>query len=99
MLEALWGRHLAQSFPPDWRGREVAGIDLVQLDADVSGCVQTYLATRTLAPEKREVLVRCIGELERVVPILEGEAREYFRLLEALAAILLHHCQADAPAA
>jgi hypothetical protein len=99
MLDALWARHLAQPFPADCRGREVVGIDLVQLDADVSECVQTYLATRALAPEKREMLVRCIAELERVVPALEGEAREYFRLLEALAGILLHHCQADAPAA
>ena len=99
MLDALWARHLSQTFPADWRGREVAGVDLTQLDREVSECVQTYLATRALTPEKREMLVRCIGDLERVVPALEGEAHEYFRLLEALAGILLHHCQADAPAA
>jgi hypothetical protein len=69
------------------------------LDGDVGRCVRTYLASRVLTPEDRELLVRCIEELEQVVPKLEGEGREYFRLLEALAGILLHHCQADAPAA
>jgi hypothetical protein len=99
MLDALWERHEAKPFPDDCRGRAIEGVDLEQLDADVGHCVREYLSSHTLAPGERALLVRCIGSLEQVVPRLEGDDREYFRLLEALTGILLHHCQADAPAA
>jgi hypothetical protein len=99
MLEALWERHLARPLPAACRGCKVAGVDLERVDADVSDCVRAYLAAHALTPQQRDLLVRRIADLEQVVPALDGEGREHFRLLEALAGILLHHCQADAPAA
>ncbi len=99
MLDVLWEQHQATPFPPECRGREVAGSDLMRLEASVAGCIETYLLARALDPARQRALVGCVAELERVVPTLEGAAHEYFRRLGAMAGVLLHHCQADAPEA
>jgi hypothetical protein len=67
-------------FPDALAGSEVAGVDLVLLDADAAGCIGTYVAGRgaRLNEECRQVLGRCLAELERVTALLDGEARAYF---------------------
>jgi hypothetical protein len=42
-VERLWAVRMKAPFPPGARGAEVAGVDLVLLDADTSGCITTWL--------------------------------------------------------
>jgi hypothetical protein len=83
---ARWREHLEAPFPDALAGSEVAGVDLVLLDADAAGCIGTYVAGRgaRLDEECRQVLGRCLAELERVTASLDGEARTYFGRLHGL---------------
>jgi hypothetical protein len=83
---ARWREHLEAPFPDALAGSEVAGVDLVLLDADAAGCISTYVAGRgeRLDDECRQVLGRCFAELERVTASLDGEARTYFGRLHGL---------------
>jgi hypothetical protein len=38
-IEDMWKEHREAVFPSVSRGRDVDGIDLVMLDADIAGCV------------------------------------------------------------
>ncbi|HSK15382.1 MAG TPA: hypothetical protein VK915_04360 [Gaiellaceae bacterium] len=57
------------------------------LDADIAGCVQTWLSRKgRLDESRRAVLGSCLDDLDRVLPRLEdaGE-REYYERLRRLA--------------
>jgi hypothetical protein len=43
LVSQLWEHHLRDPFPARLRGEELAGVDMVMLDADVAGCVDTWL--------------------------------------------------------
>ncbi|MCX5563493.1 hypothetical protein [Streptomyces sp. NBC_00038] len=42
VVSRLWQEHLDAEFPAGLRGAELAGIDMVLLDADIAGCVTTW---------------------------------------------------------
>jgi hypothetical protein len=69
--QQLWADHVAIPFPDGLGGEEVAGIDLVLLDAEVAGCIQTWLSNDMRLDEPhRTYLVRCADDLDRVLPLL-----------------------------
>jgi hypothetical protein len=43
LINELWQEHLATPFPKKFRGKDINRIDFVMLDADIAGCVTTYL--------------------------------------------------------
>ncbi|MEU8760157.1 hypothetical protein [Streptomyces sp. NPDC048659] len=43
-LDRLWAAHLDAPFPGGFRGVDIGGVDLVLLDADVAGLVQTAMS-------------------------------------------------------
>lgn len=67
----VWQEHLQAPFPAGQRGAERAGIDLVLLDADIAGCVSTWLSHGgSLDHRRSSVLRRRITDLERILPVL-----------------------------
>ncbi len=95
LIEDLWQRHKAASFPPRMRGRDVDGIDFVMLDADVAGCVSTFLhRKRVLDQWRTAVLGLCLGDIERLLPQFEPAQREYFERLATLARLILREIAA-----
>ena len=44
----LWDEHCRAPFPDRLRGMEIAGVDMVLLDADIAGCVTTWLGGASL---------------------------------------------------
>lgn len=90
MLASDWQTHLATPFPGPLRGVEVDGIDLVSLDADASGYIQTYLAgRRPLDARYRDGLERCRRDLSAVAGILSGDGAGYYeRLLNIVERVL-----------
>jgi len=85
-LRALWNRHRASPFPADLRGSELGGEDLVLLDANIAGCVQSFLATGGRLDDARlAILQGCYRTLCRIEPSLAGEQRAYFGRLREMA--------------
>ncbi|GAA2344689.1 hypothetical protein OHT20_36340 [Streptomyces caniferus] len=81
----LWQEHLDAPFPAGLRGVELAGIDMVLLDADIAGCVSTWLNNDGfLEGERHGILRDRIEESERVLPLLKetGHLRYHQRLLQ-----------------
>jgi hypothetical protein len=88
-VAALWTAHLQAPFPPRLRGAEIAGIDMVLLDADTAGCVSTWLNHHgQLDPWRQAVIAACLAELNTVLPQLDGIDADYYRRLRELAALI-----------
>lgn len=45
-VQRLWDEHCDAPFPARLGGQEIAGVEMVMLDADIAGCVQTWLANK-----------------------------------------------------
>jgi hypothetical protein len=89
-IEQLWNEHNQTRFPAACRARDIDGVDFVLLDADIAGCVQTFLKRkRTLDPWRMAVLGICYRNARYVLPHLEPEPRAYFERLEQLAGAVL----------
>ena len=71
-LSRLWDEHRSALFPPTDRGRELTGVDLVLLDANIAGCASSAL-TGTLDARRRECLEFGIGQLAVVLPLITEE--------------------------
>ena len=91
-IDALWKGHVESRFPAGLRGEEVDGIDLVMLDADIAGCVQSFVRRRQLDQPRLDILSKCHAEVTAISPKLSSEARLYFERLGQMAAAVLDHC-------
>jgi hypothetical protein len=94
-VEDLWQQHRSAKFPGELRGHDVAGIDFVMLDADIAGCVSTFLTRKHVLDHWRTaVLGVSLGNVERLLPNLEPAQREYFERLASLARLILREVAA-----
>lgn len=86
----LWAEHEDAGFPALGE-TDVAGIDLVLLDADVAGCVVSWRGNSgRLDPASTKIVAACLSDLDRVLPLLTDEQEVvYFRRLRELATIVL----------
>ncbi|MER5917864.1 hypothetical protein ABT124_48195 [Streptomyces sp. NPDC001982] len=84
-VACLWQERLEAEFPARRRGAELAGNDMVMLDADIAGCVTTWRNNSGSLDTGRHRIVRhCIADLDKVLPLLtdERELRYYERLYQ-----------------
>lgn len=56
-VERLYADHMVAAFPPRLRGEEIEGVDMVMLDADVAGCVATWLGNHGQHDEERQAVL------------------------------------------
>ena len=87
----LWRAHVRREFPGRLRGEEIEGIDLVLLDAQVAGCVSTWLGSRgPLDPVRLQVLRDSVGECTVVLGALDHETQfAYFTGVRQMAEMVL----------
>ena len=83
---------------PDLSGKfEVSGVCLVSLDTNIAGCLSSYMKPtneiKRLDLQRFQVLQRSIDELEKVLPHLKSEVREYFIHMRELAALVLKEAE------
>jgi predicted Fe-S protein YdhL (DUF1289 family) len=91
-IEEMWQKFAAMRFPRGCGGREVAGICLATTDTFAAGCVHTFVDWDGRLDEQRmEILQRCVGKLETVVPLLNYPERAYFDFLLHMARKTLQH--------
>ena len=89
LIGELWKEHLAAPFPDGFTGADVSGIDFVMLDANIAGCVDTYLESGNLNLFQTAMLGLSYRDASFVVPVLNKEASAYFWRLERLAELIL----------
>ncbi|MFE6384974.1 hypothetical protein [Nocardiopsis dassonvillei] len=92
-VDRLWAEHMRAEFPAGLRGRELAGVHMILLDADVAGCVTTWQSNRGVLDDKRHrALLRCVTDLDKVLPLLtDAQEARYYRRLRDLAVMVLEH--------
>jgi hypothetical protein len=90
-IEQLWQEHQAAPFPKGFRARHIDGIDFVMLDADIAGCVSTFLSRRrSLDVWRTAVLGASYRNVTFVLQhVNDEEGRRHFSRLEALARLTL----------
>jgi hypothetical protein len=81
----LWHDHQRDRFPTGCAGKEIFGVDLVMLDADVAGLVSHVVGGTELSVDQRRILTKIREELEFVVPNLPRHAQPYFARLAKIA--------------
>jgi hypothetical protein len=89
LIRELWTEHKNALFPKGFRAKDVNGIDFVMLDADVAGCVETFLGRGNLNLYQTAILGLSYRNLSYVIPIINDEGTEYFWRLERLAELIL----------
>ncbi|CAM5587665.1 hypothetical protein GCM10010329_47630 [Streptomyces spiroverticillatus] len=72
-LRRLCKAHARAPFPPQLRGAEIEGEDLVELDAYIAGCVPTLLSDPP-ATHQHTIRLACLAAVEKVLPSVEDEA-------------------------
>lgn len=90
-IRRLYRRHLEMPFPSRLRGEEIDGVDMVMVDADVAGCVVTWLGSSTnLDAGRIRVLRVCGDDIDRILPGLDDpdEAEYYSSALDLARAVL-----------
>ncbi|MEU6236761.1 hypothetical protein [Kitasatospora sp. NPDC047058] len=84
-LGRLWEEHRRAPFPASFRGVDIEGVDLVLLDADIAGLVQSEV-DGGLESAGVAVLWRCIADLDKTLPLInEAYCTSYFTGLRTLA--------------
>ncbi|MER5883659.1 hypothetical protein ABT160_07505 [Streptomyces sp. NPDC001941] len=84
-LARLWEDHLRAPYPDGFRGVELDGVELILLDADVAGLVQSELH-RGLDDSGVATLWDCINDLDKIVPLINEEyCASYFTRLRTMA--------------
>lgn len=86
----LWQEHLHAAFPAGLRGAELAGIDMVLLDAGIAGCVSTWQKNGgVLDAERHRILRDCIADLDQILSLLnETDDLCYCQRLRQLAQLV-----------
>ncbi|WP_284741476.1 hypothetical protein [Amycolatopsis sp. RTGN1] len=86
-IARLWDVYVRAPFPPALRGAEIAGIDMVLLDAHTAGCVSSWLSSGgRLDAWRRTAIASCLAELNTVLPLLTDPTQAaYYRRLRDLA--------------
>ena len=73
-----------QPFSTTHAGTDIEGVCVVLLDTLAAGCIDTYVGDGSLGRERYEVLVSCLNDLDRTMPAMPEELREYFEILKAM---------------
>jgi hypothetical protein len=90
VVAELWKTHCDAAFPSRLRSTDVAGVEMVVLDADVAGCISTWLTNGGgIDSRRREILMNRERLLARVVPKLSGPEVTYFQRLLDMTALVL----------
>jgi len=85
----LWKQHSSATFPKDYGGRKLNGIDLSLLDAEIAGCIHMYVNHGTLEFRHLETLSNRLIDLNTIVLLLNREELVYFNRLRTLADLIL----------
>ncbi len=88
----LFDEFEAMPFPPEAKGIELQGVDLVLLDSLMAGCISSLLSSNIDAMERAEktkLLMAFKSQLDAVLADAPSDAQPYFKKLGTVTALLL----------
>lgn len=87
---SLWDEHRPAPFPAGLAGEDRAGFDLVLVDADIAGCVHTWLSNAgALDVRSYRVLHWRGSQLGEILAVLgDGDSPEYWYRLSRMAELV-----------
>ena len=86
----LWQQHSSSAFPKGYGDKEINGIDLPLLEAEIAGCIRMYMHNSAQLDARRTKTLReRLIDLNTVVLLLENEELVYFDRLRKLANLVL----------
>ena len=88
-IRKLWQEHSSAGFPEDYTGKEINGIDLPLLDAEITGCIRMYMSGMALDTPRVKALRDRLIDLNGILLLLEREKLDYFNRLRELANLVL----------
>lgn len=90
----LWQQHSAAAFPKGYGQKEINGIDLPLLDAEIAGCIHMYMHnSATLNSLRVKTLRQRLIDLNTIVLLLDQEELTYFDRLRRLANLILQEIE------
>jgi hypothetical protein len=96
LLPQLWEEHQATRFPPHLRGGDIAGVDLVLVDAAVAGLVSRSFHG-TLDERHSGYLQKSIADFEKILPLNgDEEGTSYYERLHRIAELTAQRGMPDA---
>jgi len=76
----LYEQHRKMPYPNGQRGLEIAGVELILVDADAAGCVSSWLQDGDdLNEQARWMAPLCLDDLRKVVPVFADPRSEHHR--------------------
>ena len=91
---ALWQQHSSAAFPKGYGSREVKGIDLALLDAEIAGCIRMYIHNNgKLDSQRAKALRGHLIDLNTVVLLLDQDELIYFDRLRKTANLVLQETE------
>ena len=98
-IAQLWQDHHEDDFPTEIYGMEVEGYDVGMIDADIAGCVDTFLTTGgRLDLRRTAILGLVLPHAVLAARTLPEPARAYYTRLERLGRLVLEAVCDGAPA-
>ncbi len=85
----LWEQHSSATFPKGYGVKELNGIDLSLLEAEIAGCILIYVNHGTLEYRHLETLSNRLIDLNTLVLLMNREELIYFNRLRKLADLIL----------
>ena len=90
----LWQQHSSAAFPKGYGGKEINGIDLPLLDAEIAGCIHIYVHNSGELDSRRvKTLRKCLIDLNTIVLLLNSAELIYFDRLRKLANLVLQEVE------
>jgi hypothetical protein len=89
-IAELWQQHSSAAFPKGYGDKEINGIDLPLLEAEITGCIRMYMHNSAqLDAQRIRFLRERLIDLNNVVLLLDHEEFVYFDRLRKLANLVL----------
>lgn len=78
----MWKEFERMPFPEKLAGADVNDICVTSLDSATAGIISGF--DGSLSQSRKEILSSCLEELDKILPELDGEERDYFQFLKEI---------------
>lgn len=85
----LWQQNYLAAFPDGYGGREIDGLNLPLMDAEIAGCIRMNMPSAALDPQRVKTLYERLADLNSIVLLLDSDQLMYFNRLGILANLVL----------